>query len=70
MEPSEKHTCYDDDDDEHDDCYEDDGDDDEDDKDRDVHSVTAQPLCNILEQAYLCTIILRSHWSCLYNLHV
>ena len=37
--PSEKHTCYDDDDDEHDDGYEDDGDDDKDDKDRDVHSV-------------------------------
>ena len=37
--PSEKHTCYDNDDDEHDDGYEDDGDDDEDDKDRDVHSV-------------------------------
>jgi hypothetical protein len=35
MEPSEKHTCYDDDDDEHDDG---DDDDDEDDKDRDVHS--------------------------------
>ena len=45
--PSEKHTCYDDDDDEHDDGYEDDGDDDEDDR-----------------------AGLRSHWSCLFNLHV
>ena len=28
--------------------------------------VTAGSLCNILEQAYLCTAIMRSHWSCLY----
>jgi len=28
--------------------------------------VTAGSLCNILDQAYLCTAIMRSHWSCLY----
>ena len=32
------------------------------------YSVTAGSLCNILEQAYQCTIIIRSHWSCLYNI--
>ncbi len=34
-----------------------------------VPRVTAQSLCNILEQAYQCTIILRSHWSCLYTIY-